>query len=485
MYNKQNMDEPGTSSFASWQKEKEFMEKEKERNPALFLRAPIIDDDEIIKSAGIDPGIFGNRPLGHIKLFPEDFIVEEVSSSGVQHSIDARNDPPILTETAENARTVWANLVKMGLDTIEVVNELSSLLGLEKKFIGIAGIKDKHALTSQAISFRGITPEKLAAVAAPNFFLKNIFTGKGALQIGDLAGNRFTIFVRTQENIDESKITAHLRDLEENGFWNFFYLQRFGVPRLMSHKLGLLILQGRFEDTIKAALCHPGNREIQYMQNFRKTLTPLWRNWPALLQKTEPLAYTFRSERRMLEFLAEHPNDFIGALDQIPEQIKLWVYAYASFLFNKTLSRLIQSGEDVPFELPLALSNTPWANELYGENFRAHNITPPFPALKNFPYVQKPNKNVEVLKKFALNGVNIVPGGIIIDFVLEKASYATTFLSHFFTLVSGQPVPRGISVDEIDLKAELNLGTIKPLKEGRFKELFEMRKDQSIAISEL
>lgn len=473
-----------TTSFGSWQKEKEFLEREKTKNPELFLRAPLIDDGETLKSAGIDPAIFGSRPLGHIKLFPEDFIVEETASDGSLHTIDETNNGYVKSEPAEETRTVWADLVKMGLDTIEAVNELAQRLGIDKKFIGVAGIKDKHALTAQAISFRGITPEKLSAVSAANFFIKNIYTGKGALQIGDLAGNHFTIFIRTHEKISEEDIANHLKELEENGFWNFFYLQRFGVPRLISHKLGLLILQGRFENTIKAALCHPGSREIAYIQNFRKTLAPFWGNWPELLQKTEPLAYTFRSERKMLTFLTDHPKDFIGVLNQIPEQIKLWIYAYGSFLFNKTLSRLIQSGEDVPYALPLALSNNPWANEIYGEYFALHKIAPPFPVLKNFPYVQKPNKNIEVLKGFALNGVKVVPGGVIIDFTLEKASYATTFLSHFFTLSSGQPLPRGISIDEIDAKSILGTGIIKPLKEGKFKELFEMRKDQSISIAE-
>jgi len=479
------VNDSNTTSFDSWQKEKEYLDREKAKNPELFTRSPLIDDDQILQSIGIEPEIFGARPLGHIKLFPEDFIVEEIGTDGNHYLID---DRPLMRDVApepnQEIRTVWAQMVKMGLDTIEVVNELAPRLGLDKKFIGMAGIKDKHALTAQLLSFRGIAPEKLAEISATNFFLKNIYIGKGALQVGDLAGNRFTIFVRTQEAIDDEKIASRLRDLEENGFWNFFYLQRFGVPRLISHKLGLLILQGRFEDTVKAAICHTGNREIAYTQNFRKSLLPFWGNWTGLLQKTEPLAYTFRNERKMLKYLADYPKDFSGALNQIPEQIKLWVYAYGSFLFNKTLARLIRAGEYVPFELPLALSGNPWANEIYGEYFSSHKISPPFSMLKNFPYVQKPNKNIEVLKKFVLNGVKVVPGGVILDFSLEKASYATTFLSHFFTLSSGQPLPQGISIEEIDAKSLLGAGTIKHLKEGRFKELFEMRKNQPISIVE-
>ncbi|MBI2122333.1 MAG: tRNA pseudouridine(13) synthase TruD [Candidatus Sungbacteria bacterium] len=475
------MPENEKSSFGEWQKEQEFLAREKEKHPELFLRTPLIDDDSLLEQIGIAPDIFGTRPLGYIKLNPDDFIVEEIASDGTLHTVE---DAPLLEnekipELNENIRTTWAEAVKMGLDTIEIVNEISQKLSLDKKFIGFAGIKDKHALTAQLLSFRGIQPEKLRDISASNFFLKNIYTGKGALQIGDLAGNRFTIFIRTREPISEQELLTKLAELEENGFWNFFYIQRFGVPRLISHKLGLLLLQGRFEDTVKSSLLYAGGREIKYFQEFRKSLAPFWGDWGALLKKTEPLAYALRSERKMLYFLENHPKDFIGALNQIPEQIRLWVYAYGSYLFNKKLSGLIQSGEDVAFELPVALGKKAWAEEIYGAYFKNHGISPPFQALKNFPYIQRPEKNIEVLKKFKLYGVRIVPGGFLIDFFLEKASYATTFLSHLFMLSSGQPIPEGINLDEIDAKEILGTGTIKPLKEGRFRELFEMRKEQN------
>lgn len=471
------MDNDSRSAFHEWQKEKQFLESEKAARPELFERPVLIDDGVLLKRIGVEEEIFGKRPLGHIKLFPEDFIVEEVSKDGTLHMVDDATVPRTAAVLSGEARTVWADVIKMGLDTVEVVNELSKILGLEKKFIGIAGIKDKHALTAQAISFRGVDARVLSSIQSPSFFLKNISTGKGALNVGDLSGNRFTIFVRTKQPLNQTTIEEKLRDLEEQGFWNFFYIQRFGVPRLISHKLGLLILQGKFEETVKASLVHPSDRELPYFREFRKKLEKAWGKWDELLKIIEPVSYTLRSEKKMLRYLADRPKDFIGALNQIPEQIKLWAYAYGSYLFNKTLSKCILSGNDVPFELPLALSNDPRAKEFYGDFFSAHGIAPPFSALKNFPYVQKPEKDIGTLKKFTLHGARTVEEGIVIDFFLEKASYATTFLSHLFILSSGQPIPEGISTDEVDSKLLLGTGTIMPLREERFKELFEMRKD--------
>lgn len=463
-----------SSPFGEWQHEKEFLEKEKTTQPELFVRPILIDDDATLAIAGIENAL-GKRVRGHIKLFPEDFIVEEVSQDGALHTID---DEPLFREMppSEEIRTIWADTVKMGLDTIEVVNELSLRLGVDKKFIGVGGIKDKHALTSQALSIRGVQPDALAHISAPNFFLKNISFGKGALQTGALLGNRFTIHVRTLKPIRQEDIESELRDLEEQGFWNFFYLQRFGTPRLISHKLGLLLLQGKFEETVQWALTRPTEREIPYFRGLREKILEQWGNWEAITAITDVLPYSFRSERRMLAYLVKNPSDFIGALNQIPEQVKLWVYAYASFLFNKTLSRLIRTEEEIPFSLPLAFSRDPRTRKFYGEFFSLHKIGPPFHALKNFPYVQKPEKDIETLKKFTLHGVRASNAGVALDFSLEKASYATTLLSHIFILSQGQPVPEGICSYEVDLKSILGTGTIAPLREGKFKELFEMRK---------
>lgn len=461
------------AGFDDWKKEKEFLDREREQSPDLFERALFQENDSVLAKVGID-AVFGERTPGHIKLYPEDFIVEEVSRDDALHSVDGGSHEIPSVPPEGEVRTVWADIVKMGIDSFEAVSELSQVLGIERTKIGIAGIKDKHAITSQAVSFRGIRPEALHGVRAPNFFLKNIFLGKGALQIGDLSGNRFTIFIRTPDPVSENRLSEKLADIKENGFWNFFYLQRFGTPRLLSYKLGLLILQGRFEDAVKMSVLDSSEYEIPYFRNFHAGMRLLWGDWLRLREKLDRLPYSFKTERRMVAHLCEYPDDFVGALNTVSEQVKLWVYAYASFLFNVTLSRLVLHGEDVPYSLPLALSGDPKATDVYKEFFDAHGIRPPFQALKNFPYVQRMEKDVEVLKKVKLYGWKIVEEGVILDFFLEKGSYATTFLSHLFILSSGEPLS-GILVEEKDIKSLLGTGSIESLKENEFRELFEMR----------
>ena len=474
------------TALEEWKREREFLSKEREIHGELFKQAPCVDDEDTLRSIGIE-NIFGSRPLGHLKLFPEDFIVEEVSSDGKTHTIDFDRNMNA-SETVSgvcDVRTTWARTVKMGIDTIEVAHQIARMLNIDRKRIGFAGIKDKYALTSQLISIRGVTPDDVRKISSAGFFLKDIVAGKGTLQTGDLLGNRFTIVVRTGKPLRDEDVYSALHDLEEQGFWNFFYIQRFGTPRLISHKLGLLILQGKFEEAVQVSLGYGSGRENLFFKNFRRDLLKYWGNWGAMLKEIEPLSYSLRSEKKMLLYLYQRPSDFSGALNQIPDQVRLWVYAYGSYLFNKTLSRLIQSGSDVPFELPLALSGSLRAQEFYGDFFKAHHIMPPFHTLKEFPYVQKAEKDVHTLKKFTLYNYKIIDEGVVIDFFLDKAAYATTLLSHIFMLSSGQPLPDSISIKEIDSKCVLGTGTIQPIKENKFRTLFDLRKEMDIFKNEV
>lgn len=461
-------------------REQDFLKEEARRTPSLFVPPIAVDDAKTLEWIGI-ANVFGTRPRGHIKLFPEDFIVEEVSA---ESEIIRVEDGSLFVSDSiprESAPTMWFELVKMEADTIEVAADLARQIGVDQRRIGVAGIKDKHALTAQRVSIRDVSPEKLGQVSSPHFFLKNVRGGKGALAMGDLAGNQFTIFVRMREGSDESSLRLTLADLREQGFWNFFYLQRFGTPRLISHHLGRTILQGRYEEAIRLSLTVASNRELEWYRRFRRRLAEHWGDWKWILHEIEPVAYSFREEKLMIEHLLRYPGDFAGALATVPEQMRLWVYAYGSFLFNRFLSSLIKRGSDVPLSVPLALSPDPIARDFYGAMLREDAIET-FASLRGFPFIQSPRHPIETLKPFDLRAMRVIPEGIALSFFLEKGSYATTALAHIFDLSSGSVAPEGISKNEVDAKELLGTGTLAHLKSCRFKELFEARRTEADAL---
>ncbi|MBX4200374.1 tRNA pseudouridine(13) synthase TruD [Candidatus Parcubacteria bacterium] len=437
------------------------IEAERNKNPELFPETTWVDDNKTLESLGIY--IPGKELLakGFLKLLPSDFIVEEITSSGRQTTVSEDS------ENLENkpGETIYATLVKCGLSTIEAVEELSSLLNVTRDKIQYAGIKDKDAITSQEISIRSVSKEKVLSINSPHFFLKDIYTGKGVLNKGQLLGNRFTILMRIGEDLhNKSKMNESfesLKSLRKEGFYNYFYLQRFGTPRLNNYKWALLILRGEYEKAVRSVISDPGMREIPYFIKMREDIISLAPNWEKVLEKLNEFPLVFPTEIKIIQHLVKSPGDFSGALRQVEEQVMLWISALASMLFNRKLSAYAMAKIKPPHSLPLFLS--PDRNDWlpYSEDLEGLNLFPPeWNNLRPFRSIQLRHREVETMDRAEIHEADITDEGIVVQFTLGKGEYATTFLSHFVNLMTGMK-PEEISENIIDVKSALKIGEIK------------------------
>jgi TruD family tRNA pseudouridine synthase len=453
--------------------ERALFEAERQRVPELFLRAPMIDDEACLRSIGIE-NVYGDLPVGYLKLWPQDFIVEEVSREGNVCSVDAEG---LDVNRADEGGTFYADLVKLGASTLEAKAYLSQMLGIDEKNISYAGIKDKAALTSQAISIRGLgDAEKILAVEADNFFLKNIRRGKGVVANGDLKGNRFTITVRPPAPIGpaiQKDIEQKLEVARAEGFWNFFYTQRFGTPRLISHRLGCLLVKGNYEEVVKMFCTYTGPRELPYFKAIREEVAAQWGNWAAIKEILDRFPYHFSNERAFIYYLAEHPGDFLGALHELPDQIRLWFYAYDSYLFNRKMSECIRAGS-VPLRLPFLTSFNPADWEPYTAFLKEDGVRMPSRSYRDFPFVRVESRTCITLQPLEIHEVAVKDRVVVFSFSLPKGSYATSFLMGFFMLASGLPFTPNISMETVDAKQILGTGTIAPVLE-RFRKVLEQR----------
>ncbi|MEK9148358.1 MAG: tRNA pseudouridine(13) synthase TruD [Patescibacteria group bacterium] len=457
------------------ERERLLFESERARAPHLFQRPPMIDHEPFLKWIGIE-GLPPNRPIGYLRLLPQDFIVEEIDPTGTLHTVDLG---PLVTDLSADGTTYYADLVKIGVSTLDAKDHLATLLGIDGKQIGFAGIKDRLALTAQRLSIRGVSDvEQFNRINEENFFLKHLCRGKGAVANGDLTGNRFIIILRTTESFSKEAIAAvkeKLEDIKRDGFWNFFYFQRFGTPRLISHWLGLLLIKGQYQEVIKTFLTYAALRELPYFKNIREKINENWGNWAAIKEEIEKFPYHFHLELQLINHLLTHPDDFLGALHTIPDQIRLWMYAYDCFLFNRKLSELIRIGE-VPTLLPLITSFNPRDWEPYREFLEGDEVKLPSRSYRDFPFVRVESRTWSTLQKIEIHGIELKSSLAVFAFSLPKGSYATTFLMNFFTLASGLPIVPGITAEKIDAKVLLGLGTLATTLE-RFKTVLEKREE--------
>src|SRR6478735_6069904 len=129
-------------------------------------------------------------PPGRIKDAPEDFRVDEI---------------PLYEPSGEGPH-LYLHIEKRNLTTDEVVLALARLLEVPPREVGVAGLKDKVAVTTQRLSFPVPNAGKAGAaeaflarardVAMPGLTILDARLHANKLKTGHLAGNAFTIVVR-------------------------------------------------------------------------------------------------------------------------------------------------------------------------------------------------------------------------------------------------------------------------------------------------
>lgn len=434
-------------------------------HPRLFERKTYTDSSDFLEKYGIFFEEKKKLPLGYLKLWPQDFIVEEIAANGELQTVFPEKFLHTRRDFLTEDPVIYATLVKCGLSTIEAVGDLVKNLKLEPRNVKFAGIKDKHAITSQLISIKKGDAEELNSFSASYFFVKNIFSGEKELYLGSLKGNQFTILIRTGPDFKKEVFLKRLKEIEKNGFLNFFYLQRFGVPRLTNSYCGLHVLKGEYEKAALSALCKSGERELLYFQNIRKEMERLWGNWEEIENILEFFPLTFQNERQLVGYLIKNPGDFVGALNQIPKIVQLWLTSFAALLFNKLLSLYLQQGKIPPKTLPLFLGLDKRSWLLYKDLLNQSGIYSATFALKNlkpFPFIILKEREQKTTEKAKILNQKIIPQGVILQFALPKGCYATTFLSQLFNLVSGN-LPSKFSNLPIDTKANLGQPSLEEI----------------------
>lgn len=176
--------------------------------------------DELIGAACDPPrgcADLPDLPGGRLRARPEDFRVEELPA----YASDGRPGHLLL------------DLSKREMTTEDAVRELSKQLRIPRAEIGVAGLKDRDAVTRQRISVPEHARGVLAEFSHPRIELGEPQPHSHKLRRGHLHGNRFVIVVREIElEGDEAqrRVRAKLDRLTQPGLGlrNYYGGQRFG-----------------------------------------------------------------------------------------------------------------------------------------------------------------------------------------------------------------------------------------------------------------
>lgn len=288
---------------------------------------------ELERLMGIEAYLTSAEGLGgRLRCDLSDFIVREVPD----------------VQIGDKGDYLIVRVEKANWETHHLLRDMARQLGISDERIGIAGIKDKRAITAQLMSIRGIAADDLGKIALPGVTVVALGRSHKSIAPGALKGNDFDITIRCiclEPAEIERRIAAVSDEIAAaGGVPNFFGYQRFGIKRPVTHLVGEQIVKGDIEGAAMTFIARsfpwekPENREardfVQDTRDFGKGL--------------EIYPLNLRYERTMMHHLIERPGDYRGAFRALPGGlITMFVHAFQSYLFNRMLSRRIELGKSL------------------------------------------------------------------------------------------------------------------------------------------
>ena len=306
-----------------------------------------------------------------IRATPDDFVVSEILSpaalkmiydpgaggndgcSGGSSSGDSDSSADAAASEKGRGYAVYA-LRKRGIDTAHALGAIRRMTGAKLKPLGL---KDASAATTQYVCSTGAAGRRLRDISASRFGL--VFAGytKRPLTKKQMLGNRFRIRISgdwsgsgSGGDDDRGDATAAAIAPDPSGFAtyadsvpNFYGYQRFGSGRPVTHMVGRAVTMGDYDEAVRLILEYESPYDTRERREVRENLAD-----PALYaQSARRLPSGMDTEKTVLEGLARH-GDPLRALRAVPLLLRrLYVSAYQSYVFNRTLSAAIAAGEDL------------------------------------------------------------------------------------------------------------------------------------------
>ena len=256
-----------------------------------------------------------------LRQLPEDFRVEEINSFKI-----SKDKLPFKLYLLE----------KKSLESFSLLGYLSKINNIPLKDIGIAGLKDKHAITKQYIT----VPSKydLKTVHEKNFKITYLGYVDRGLELGDLQGNRFEITVRDIKKGELDGTYQKAKSIQESGVPNYFDSQRFGSV-INGQFIAKELIKKNYERAVKSYLTSFSKHESSSVKNDKRAILNHWQNLKGLRLNNRNLAEIIETYNRT--------NNWLEAYKRIPVRIReIIVSAYQSYLWNECVKELLKSAVD-------------------------------------------------------------------------------------------------------------------------------------------
>ncbi|GAA5923167.1 pseudouridine synthase PUS7 [Sporobolomyces koalae] len=352
----------------------------KDANPAptVFTTSPIEDKNSRGKFHQSIRAWFEGKLLScHKELSTGDVVIEVTWAKGNvksnnrgQRGASYRADEQELREARALEKQkldalppyIHFTLHKLNKESHDAIQTLSKLFNVTPRELGLAGTKDKRAVTVQRVSLKrtkNLTLEQVWKVARnqsntggggrggkggrQGWIDRNVRIGDAeyaehGFELGQLKGNRFVVTLRDIDPTSVPTIQTSMDSLRSHGFLNYYGMQRFGTAPIPTHLIGLALLRSEWEFAVDLILS-----ERQGEQQDIAVARGLWKEGKHdEARRAMPKRCT--AERSVMEaYKRGNGNDHLGALSSIPKNLRLmYVHAWQSYIWNRLVSERVK-----------------------------------------------------------------------------------------------------------------------------------------------
>ncbi|KAK2892820.1 hypothetical protein Q8A67_012808 [Cirrhinus molitorella] len=273
-------------------------------------------------------------------------------------------------------------LRKENLETLEAISYMAAVLGVLPSDFTYAGIKDKRAITYQAMVVKKISPEwlldKVSEFERRGMQISHVRSVSEPLKLGRLQGNHFDLVIKhlkphgNRELVELQQLVKDgVENVKNRGFVNYYGPQRFGSGScVQADQVGLALLKEKMEASVKLFFTPEDGDDLQNKAKRHFLLTGNAKESLALMP-----AYKAR-ERLMLRALHRYGSGQEGCVRgwlSLPHSMRVfYLHSYCSRVWNEAAKYRLQKLGFKPVQGDLV-----WAGSEKGLKDTTEDVNPP------------------------------------------------------------------------------------------------------------